>query len=204
MTKKRPVVGIDIDGVLADFGSAFYQLLDSLEPGVSPHGVWEDGRFHPDTWYWAEEVYSSDAIRKAWQMVADPAQHFWRRLDCTPEAGDLIRALRGYEVYAITVRSGTTAYQQTREWLDTHGFDGSLLIARGLKGYLAAGLGLTHFLDDNVENCESVRHLSPSTRVWLARRRYNRWFSDADAAAEGIEVANTVAPFIRSLVEWGD
>jgi hypothetical protein len=201
MPRNGLVVGIDVDGVLADFDTAFYWLLNSLKPGLSPPGVWSKGQFHPDTWDWAEETYPPEIVEQAWQMVKDPAERFWLQLHPTPHAEDLIPALWNHEAYAITSRPGKTAYPQTREWLDTYGFDGALIIARGPKGPIAASVGLTHFLDDKPENCQSVTRSSPSTHVWLLRQRHNTWFSHAKAAEEGIAVAETAVDFIKSLRE---
>lgn len=168
------ILGIDIDGVLADFNAGYrkkfinYTGLDLFR-----------GEVDPPCWnYEASYGYTPEQTKAVWSLIRDD-DYFWRGLSPYAETRTFLRTLDNLpegEVYFITSRVGIDVKGQTERWLQDHGFTFNIptvLIARGEKGPLAKSLGITHFIDDRPENCHSVELHSPETQVRLLRRRYN-------------------------------
>jgi 5'(3')-deoxyribonucleotidase len=190
------VIGVDVDGVLANFNKAYRQRLIKITGrALIPEG--ED----PPCWNYAPHYgYTKEEDSRVWESIKED-RDFWRGLEALPGARALLFALqdvqfyRDAEIYFITSRPGATAKEQTERWLEAHGFiDPTVLIARGEKGFFAQGLRLTHFLDDKPENCYSVKQASPKTHNYLLSARYNEAQHD-EAREQGIVVIRTLAEF---------
>lgn len=170
-------VGIDIDGCLADFNEGYRRIL-TLVNGEDRF----NGELDPPCWsYEAHYGYTKDDVRQAWKhIIASP--NFWYSL--APYDRTRVFLLSLYQLthkgdfYFITTRpNSSTVKGQTERWLTEMGYRGfpTALIARESKGLLAAGLGLTHFLDDKPENCFEVKTAQPDCEVYLLSHRYNLW-----------------------------
>ena len=180
----RLKLGIDMDGVLADFNTEFFFLLDASCPTLCSSALPAD-RYMPDFWDWPL-LYSERDRARAWEQVRQ-SFHFWENLAPLPDAEAFLSALP-YEadIYFITQRSrGRNIKKQTERWLMRYGLPGRitptvlLVESPGAKGAIAAALQLTHFIDDRPENCEAVRHASPQTLVAMLDAPYNRtWLWD--------------------------
>jgi hypothetical protein len=176
---KQIVLGLDIDGVLADFNRDYRRKL--IE--VSGRSLIPEGEVPPCWQYAPAYGYTKEEDSRAWASIkADTT--FWANLSEYRGAAKFLWALdveatiADYagkpEIYFITTRPGLDVKVQTEEWLGGHGVDTpTVLISRGDKGLLAKGLGLTHFIDDRPENCYSVKEHSPDTAVFLLSWRYN-------------------------------
>lgn len=190
---KQPViVGVDIDGVLADYTSGLAKkLYQATGKALAPPG------YQPACWEWPTNDlgYTTAEYAEA-QRLQDEDTAFWRELGILPGVYGFLRALdyrvgRGVdEVYFMTVRGGVAAKTQTERWLSDYGFfKPTVLIARGDKGSLAKGLGLTHFLDDRPKNVLDVLHASPKTKAYLLGCKHNalEQFTTMKAGATVIE-----------------
>jgi uncharacterized HAD superfamily protein len=177
-------IGFDIDGVLADFASAYQRTVvevtgrDDFQPGDSTD---------PPCWDWPEfRGYTAEEMAEVWKRIlADPA--FWMNL--APFA-DNILALRTmlhhlerhHEVYYVTNRGGARAKRQTEVWLIEHlrypaitdVYPTVVLTKSDRKGHLAEALRLDAYIDDNYENCFQCSMHSPTTQTFVLDRRYNR------------------------------
>lgn len=179
---KPLIVGCDVDGVLADFNTAYRQrLIDVTGRELLPPFV--DGH-EPSVWNYAtdEYGYTKEEDNRVWKAIkSDP--HFWGDLDHYPvTALALLLTLRDLEnVYFITTRPGLRVKKQTEQWLMSRWITNPTVLIAGNaedKGRLAAGLHLTHFIDDRPENCLAVKMQSPNTEVYLFEHRYNAWAKD--------------------------
>ena len=158
-------IGCDMDGVLANFGSAYHAVEDRLfgahkkdtragnpeeEPPAPPvtskrrattrrrkDAIWNEIRSAPDFWMTLQET--EPGIVKRLQDVS-------------------VR-LR-WEVFFITQRpatDGDTVQRQTQKWLIAHGFElPSVVVVPGSRGAAAAALSLDYHLDDSAQNCLDV------------------------------------------------
>jgi hypothetical protein len=159
-------IGFDMDGVVADFGSAFRDVETRLfgsagttradEPGEEEErpaaaseasksreerrrreAVWREIRATPDFWTTLQPI-QSNAVRRIHEMML---------------------AYR-WEVFFITQRpatQGDTVQRQTQRWLVAQGFDlPSVLVIAGSRGAAAGALRLDYHVDDLAQNCVDV------------------------------------------------
>ncbi len=154
------VIGVDCDGVLCDFNSAFISRCivvtgkDLFGPG-----------FVPTTWDYPtrQAGYTREETRAVWDSIkAD--EKFWQNLSGYETTLDDISYLRhleekGHDVYFITNRMGTKARLQTIRWLRRKGFQDPMVILTQFKGLAARVLQLEFYIDDKWENCIDVASL---------------------------------------------
>lgn len=171
------VIGIDVDGVLANFFPPYEKLWIKYAGGVN--------LFPPDTlpptWNWPEFYgYDPSLASKVWADIkTDP--DFWFNEDAMPGADDFIAAISNssHEVYFITDRPGIEPQNQTSEWLIQHGYlDPSVIISRKGKGVVCDALSIDYYIDDKAENIKDVVKKSPSTKVFCLDYPYNREKAD--------------------------
>lgn len=205
------ILGLDIDGVLANFNEGFRQrLLDVTDRAccIAPG-------FSPPVWDWPEYYgYTQDEVDRTWSDVAkDPT--FWQDLKPLPDAESFLdwlwRAVssanwtqrKGHEIYFMTTRAGTNVKRQTENWLLKHGFGGderTVLICRSSKSFAANTLGLTHFVDDRRENIqEMLAQRGNRTRCYLRLARYNE-NAVAELTAAGARAIVSL-PDLRAALE---
>jgi len=195
------VIGIDIDGVLANFNDAYrIRLAEVTGRALIPEGE------EPPCWYYATDHYgyTKEEDKATWKSIVEDA-NFW--YDLQPYAGtkNFLIALEHFEFhhaekYFITTRPGLNVKRQSERWLTKNGWwdEPTVLIARGEKGPLAAGLGVTHFIDDRPENCFSVQDACPNARIVLLSARYNQWAHE-ECKARNIAVIDTIQTFLEEL-----
>ena len=165
-------IGFDMDGVLADFATAFRDVETRLF-GASSAIAAEA----PEVEAQQEEAAGSaqadgasatpremrrrrDAI---WSAIHDTPD-FWTTL--RPHDPDAVRRIHdmmiryGWEVFFITQRPSTlgeTVQRQTQRWLHRQGFDlPSVLVISGSRGAAAGALRLDYHVDDSPQNCLDV------------------------------------------------
>ena len=165
-------IGFDMDGVLADFATAFREVEMRLF-GVASAVAAEAPEVE------AQQEESSDGaaanpgspnpreMRRRrdiiWNAIHD-TPNFWTTL--RPHDPGAVRrihtlALRhGWEVFFITQRpstAGKTVQRQTQLWLHKQGFDlPSVLVISGSRGAAARALRLDYHVDDSPQNCLDV------------------------------------------------
>jgi 5' nucleotidase, deoxy (Pyrimidine), cytosolic type C protein (NT5C) len=177
-------IGLDLDGVFADFNTAALDLLHELF-GPPRNEDWEG----PTTWnWWSDAGYKASESDTLWKVIRDPASQFWlRRVAPYRGAPQCLKALingamdRGLAFTFLTTRPGRTARPQSIEWLRRY-------VARGWapqviccpnaegKGRIAAGMQLDAFIDDSWPNVQAVqrhtqlpgKHLAVYHRPWTA------------------------------------
>jgi hypothetical protein len=164
-------IGFDMDGVLADFASAFYVLeVHLFGPGASRRAVRpEDEAETPPSASLeipGEPVSARESRRRhdaVWQLIKSTPD-FWTMLKPTQEGAvrrihDLTLQHR-WEVSFITQRpatEGDTVQRQTQRWLIAQGFDmPSVLVIGGSRGAAAGALRLEYHVDDSAQNCLDV------------------------------------------------
>lgn len=171
------MVGLDIDGVAADFLSPFLLRLETRIgkgpiPAASLTSV--DLSAHPAL---TEETVEdcAEAVRR------DPG--FWSGLDSLLSPGQwqrLEHLSRRRELSFITHRRGHESWDiraVTAEWLRRHGITRpDVHLAEDRKSTVVEALGVTLFVDDNYENCREVAETT-GVRVLMPHHPYNRWFA---------------------------
>jgi len=198
-------IGFDMDGVLADFSSAFHEIEVRLFGRGRP--------IRPELPEEAEEKQSgvddtrgrSDAI---WNAIRS-TPGFWTTLK--PLDPTAVRRIRDemirhrWEVFFITQRPetvGETVQRQTQRWLLAQGFDvPSVLVIGGSRGAAAKALRLDYHVDDSPQNCLDVMsegHAKPilivsSDNETMARRARSLGIGVAQSIGECLDILDQVS-----------
>jgi hypothetical protein len=164
-------IGFDMDGVLADFATAFREVETRLFGTAS--SVAADAPEVEAANEEAQEVRAAaggptpresrrrrDAVWNAIHNTPD----FWTTLKpLDPQAVRRIHEMMlrfRWEVFFITQRpatEGQTVQRQTQQWLTQQGFDlPSVLVISGSRGAAAGALRLNFHVDDSPQNCLDV------------------------------------------------
>ena len=171
------MVGLDIDGVLADFLSPFLIRLEKrIGKGPIPAESLRSVRLsaHPEL---TEEAVRecADAVRR------DPG--FWDGLDSLLSAEQwqrLERLSQSRQLSFITHRTGHESWDihaVTSGWFRRHGITSpDVHLVEKEKSAVVEKLGVRLFVDDNYENCQDVAERTEA-RVLMPHHPYNRSFS---------------------------
>jgi hypothetical protein len=174
--------GIDIDGVLADFRSAFQRASRGTDPMAGD----------------AEGALSEAEIKRAWRDVG--ATHNWWTTLAAYEPVEIARLYslarkHKWEVFFLTKRpstEGDSVQMQTQWWLEQQGYYmPSVLTVPGSRGELASALRLDLVLDDLQLNCVEVISASPAKALLLLRDGSQTALRD-HALDRGIGVVGTL------------
>jgi 5'(3')-deoxyribonucleotidase len=175
-------LGIDIDGVLADFTRSYGELLVEVSGRkLLPEDFYKG--WEPSTWYWERELgYTKEEEAKAWEVINNPKERFWTMLDLIDDSAEhyhMLRAInRDNDLYFITSRPGKSALRQTKEWIgDCYDIDDPNVLICHQKGLACAALELDRYLDDKGENIQNCHLHSPKTEAMLLNMPYNAEFN---------------------------
>ena len=184
-------LGIDVDGVVADFRSAFRALAER-ELGIAP----ED----------AESNLTKADIERLWRAVADTA-NWWLGVP-TYEPEQIVRLYARarqsrWEVFFMTSRppsAGDSVQLQTQVWLERQGFflPSVLTAPAGARGELARSLRLDLALDDRIVNCLEITSASNSKAVMVLRNPAQPSARES-AEARGVGVVATFAEALDAI-----
>lgn len=169
-------LGFDVDGVLAEFDTA-YQRLTAVVTGrnLFPGDVPADG---PHTWDWPEAFgYSKDEMVRVWGAItASPS--FWLQLKPTRGMQQLQEAwpsVHGrHDIYFVTARHGVRAKRQTEQWLAHYLGETPTVLLSPHKEDIVKALSISHYIDDNLDNVGRTAIHNKRAQVYLLDRAYNR------------------------------
>ncbi len=207
-------IGFDMDGVLADFSSAFHEMEARLFGPGRPTAVerpeeeeekqsGRSGGSKPDAGSLDKNRRRADAL---WQAIqATPG--FWTTL--RPIDSGAVRRIRDqmvrhrWEVFFITQRpetAGETVQRQTQRWLLAQGFDvPSVLVVGGSRGAAASALRLNYHVDDSAQNCLDVMSEGRAKPILIVPRGNES--TARKARSLGIGVAHTIGECLDILDE---
>jgi hypothetical protein len=181
-------VAFDLDGVLADFRTAFQQAADEAGIGARPQTP-EASVIDP---------LSSREIKAIWAHVKR-SNNWWTRLNAyeplqLARLYELTRRWK-WEVVFMTRRpstDGDPVQFQTQWWLEQHGFYyPAVVTVPGSRGELANALRLDVIVDDQLLNCVDVVGGSTAKALLLLRDGHDRSTED-HAISRGIGVVKTL------------
>jgi hypothetical protein len=181
-------IGIDIDGVLADFRTAFHEAAVRC----LRHDVDDTQDFETLT------PLSAADVRRVWDYIAT-AQNWWMEVpayepDQIARLYSLMRA-GGWEVFFMTKRppsAGDSVQFQTQWWIERFGFYlPAVMTVPGSRGDIANGLRLDLVLDDQLINCVEVISTAPAKAVLVQRSIDSA--AKQQASNRGIGVVSTLS-----------
>jgi hypothetical protein len=210
-------IGFDMDGVLADFESAFRECdrrifgADAREAVGAPEV--EEERQAAAAKIAGDVTDKSPgpaprALRRredaVWKAI-ESTENFWVHLKpLDPDAVRQIHALtlrHRWEVFFITQRpetAGDTVQRQTQRWLVEQGFDlPSVLVIRGSRGAAAEALRLDYHVDDSPQNCHDVVSESSAKPILIVPGSFDT--AIASARRLGIGNAATIGDALTIL-----
>lgn len=176
-------IGIDLDGVLANYALAYSQVLRELygelgRPLIHDHSKvksWQWSKWYPVT---------KERDDFAYKVHIPSLINFWETLPLIENIGwhEFKHEARNANLYFITARietKGSTVVRQSQNWLHdiAHIKFPNVICARD-KGPIAAALQLRMFIDDKPENCLEVKAASPRTTVYMIDYPYNAHIDD--------------------------
>jgi hypothetical protein len=192
-------IGIDVDGVIADFRTAFHAAaVRCLRRDVADSDDLESvGPLSPED------------VRRVWDHVAR-TQNWW--MDVAPYEPDQIARLysltraAGWEVFFMTKRppsAGDSVQFQTQWWIERFGFYlPAVLTVPGSRGDIANGLRLDIIIDDQVINCIEVISAAPAKALLMLRSADP--LAREHASNRGIGVVSTLSEAITVLERLQD
>lgn len=163
---KAKVIAVDIDGVLADFNTAYGELFTFVAGAdLFPKG-WREaiqaGTF-PTSWHWEKAAgYTPDLEQEVWnEHILQEGSSFWESLEPLPGAIDSLRRLHeltkeGHAIYFITHRIGWNAKGQSEAWLRRHGMANPTVIVAEHKWPVLHAIEANMFIDDKLQTCNEV------------------------------------------------
>lgn len=175
-------IGVDVDGVLADFNAAFIPHMAK----IAGRNLFPEG-YQPHTWNYPESMgYTGKEVDAAWTDIKQSAD-FWQNLlpyysEHIPLVLEALRVRQHYgdEVYFITARLGIKPKLQTETWLNRMGFPRPTVLISADKGGCAKALDLNYYVDDRHTNCDAVDDAQPDCETFLVDRPWNWGFNSAD------------------------
>lgn len=188
------IVGVDIDGILADFNTGYIKLLNTIRPDIKFPPV---SPTYPNVWnyHYAAGVTKEEAA-KSWALIREDT-NFWFSLDPYPDAVSFLVWLKSFsrknDIYFVTDRAGQTAKYQTERWLHKAGFPEPTVLLSPHKAMICKGLKANYYIDDKNENCQSVAAESSDTKVFMLKRGWNE-------PQEGVPVIDKLIEFQNKLV----
>jgi hypothetical protein len=193
-------IGIDVDGVLADFRTAFRDTAARClrhDPGEAP----ESGE--------ASGSLTAKDIKRIWDYIGK-TQNWWMEVPAyEPEQIARLYALTraaGWEVFFLTKRppsAGDSVQFQTQWWIERFGFYlPAVLTVPGSRGDIANGLRLDLLVDDQLINCVEV--VSASTAKAVLMLRSADPMARDHATNRGIGVVNTLVEAVTVLERLGE
>ena len=211
-------IAFDLDGVLADFHTAFSETAISLFPELDPKVIASpdvaasppveagDSEIPAETPDPANVPMSRRQLEAVWKQLR-ATDDFWQGLkEIEPGAIARLAAVADanrWEVLFITSRpssSGGTVQRQTQRWLQERGFPlPSVFVVHGSRGAVAQALELDVVVDDRPDNCLDVVLGSKAGAVLLWRGAQAK--VPASARRLGIAVSSTVDACLDVLVE---
>jgi hypothetical protein len=188
-------IGLDVDGVLADFRAAFHAAAERclrrpIDEPVDPGQT--AGPMTPDD------------VRRVWDYIAK-TQNWWMEVpayepDQIARLYSLTRAT-GWEMFFLTKRppsAGDSVQFQTQWWIERYGFYlPAVLTVPGSRGEAANALRLDIVVDDQLINCVEV--ISASTARALLMLRTSDAAAREHATNRGIGVIGKLAEAITVL-----
>lgn len=170
------VIGLDIDGVVADFLSAFLKLLET-RLGNGPIATETIRSFN----FKDHPLLTEEVVWKCMEEVSyDPA--FWENLSSLISLEDWSRLeelSRNAKLVFVThrhVRETYSIHEVSSNWLRRHGISRPVVyFTQEPKGKLIQDLGVRLFMDDRYENCQEVAENSQAL-VLMPHRTYNQDF----------------------------
>ena len=191
-------VGFDLDGVIADFRTAFLEVAANV---LGRDAIGRPSSPMPDL----DAVSAADA-KRVWKVIAD-TPNWW--LGLAPfEPAQIARLYQlarkhRWEVSFLTSRiptSGDSVQFQSQTWLEAYGYYmPAVVTVPGSRGEIANALRLDLVVDDQLLNCLEVVGASQTKAILLLR--VGDAALEQQATERGIGVTHRLDEVIEVMVQ---
>ncbi len=183
MTKNTINVGVDLDGVVADFTKKFSQFCNEIYGNkcyiIENYEDVKDWNWHK--WYPIKET----EVEYVWNHIRK-TRDFWTSLEILNKGQweyfiDKIGKSNNINVYFITTREetiGMTVAKQSALWLEMNSWKQPFVIKTFQKEKFIANLNIEFFIDDKAENVINIKNSNPNCRVYAQDVPYNKRLLD--------------------------
>lgn len=196
--KPRPVVGCDLDDVLADFIERF-MVIASVNYGV-------DLNLRPSSWEWDDINMTKEMVDGVWAIISKTTD-FWKTLNVVSGVDPWLVNEMQYKakMYFPTARAvvpGDDIGDQSAYWLRRNFLISfPTVFVSNEKGPLAAALKYDYFIDDRPKNCYEVKSARPECKVFMCDSTHNQAESFSDLNKKyGIHRVSGFNEFARIVI----
>lgn len=192
-------LGFDLDGVVADFRTAFLQAAAAL---LGSDAIQKPNSPMPDF-----DGISADDAKRVWKVIT-AMPNWWLELAPYEPAQiarlyQLARRFR-WEVSFLTTRiptAGDSVQFQSQSWLEAYGYYmPAVITVPGSRGEIANGLRLDVVVDDQFLNCLEVVSAS-QTKAILILQQASDAALERQATDRGIGVVHRLEEAIDVLLQ---
>lgn len=173
-------IGIDIDGVVANFAKRFSEVLRDIYGERVPLITTGEQIL---AWHWEDWCgLTKDEVEKGWEKLAR-TENFWETLDILDDEdfnallSAYIESPKDLQIYFVTSRvrsKGNKVVAQTINWFLGKGLYNAQVISSNEKHVVAKALHFQYFIDDKLETCMEVKFWNPKCQVYIMDYPYNR------------------------------
>lgn len=169
-------IGFDIDGVLADFITAFNDLIHLNYPDKNIPSY--DRASFPLKWGWQSEYLSTEENKYLWDIIVH-SYTFWGSIIPYSWSYDVFGNIYNnkHDLYFITNRSGYRVKSQTERWLMRRiGIDNptvNLVPHWYQKHLIVNGLALDVMIEDRPECIQHMAKKCKKTQIICFRQPWN-------------------------------
>jgi uncharacterized HAD superfamily protein len=167
-------IGIDVDGVLANFTRGYAELIKQTS---GRNLLTAEMIARPPSWNWDRDAgYTKEEETAAWGAINESLT-FWADLEplVRPAIFDALDEIaQENDLYFITTRMGQHPKRQTEWWLASHGIQFPTVLVTAQKGPVAEGLDLEAFLDDRDKNLYEIQDAIPECKLFVLDYPYNQ------------------------------
>ncbi len=165
-------IGVDVDGVIADYITAYRQLVIETSGRDVFKGEWASWDYELDCGYTRDE-------RKVALAARNSDASFWNNLPNYAWTDAAMKSLGelwqdDHDIYFITDRKGVNPKNQTEMWLDAFNTVPPTVLISAEKGLCCKALDLDLYIDDKNENCLDVKARSPKTLCVMLTQPWNQ------------------------------
>ena len=176
-------VGMDIDGILANFHYSFSKVANELFGSPIVEDINEVRAYRWEEWGYPLDKKQHNAV---WREIDKNTNNFWFNMKSliTPvEFSKLqIIASGGHNFFFITSRkntAGNSALYQTKKWIEKElKLTNFSVIPSHRKGGILDRAEIDYFIDDLPENVIEASIEAPKCKSFLLVRHYNAYAID--------------------------
>ena len=174
-------IGVDIDGIFANFHYSFSQVANKLFGCPIVEDINEVRAYRWEDWGYP---LTKEQHNLVWREIDKNVSDFWFNAKSLVKGSvfDRLELLEqnNHSIYFITTRrntAGKNVLNQTNRWIKKHSsLEHFSVIPTTKKGKILNDIGMDYFVDDYPENLIEATIEAPKCKSFLLVRPYNSYF----------------------------